>query len=1037
MNRSDWERRSALFDEAVERPADARSAWLSAIALSDPTHLNALKRMLAEFEKPPSLHGVAPSVAGLDSNHFEASLDAATSDSLQLQPGNRVGAWELVRKIGEGGMGEVWLASRSDGHYDGNAAIKFLRTGLGKSQIVERFLRERRLLARLTHPGIARLLDAGTHQDEPYLVMEYIEGQPITTWAAEHAPRVADRVALMLKVCRAAEYAHGQLIVHRDLKPSNVLVTGIGEPSLLDFGIAKLMDDEDDDYGTALTRMTGRGYTLGYCAPEQITGEPTGVAADVFSIGVLLFELLTGTLPFRPQHGREGRAALEHAIVHDDAKSVSRAVDDANTADTLSNARARPIDAGRARGDMEAIVARALRKNPADRYATVSALADDLDRWLNNMPVLARRGNWQYMTMLWLMRNRALAIVATAAFIAVGAGMVTALWQADRANDEAQRASDEAQRADQEKVTAIEQRRRAEIATAQATAALSESERAKRVALQAQKQADENARAALESAQLATRNELRSRKSEADAAAASGKAQSEAAKAKAVNQYLVTLFESADPEHTKGEKLTAREVLDTGAKSLAAQFANDPETLAELQAVLGQTYVGLSQPQTAIPLLTAAATATAKKYGPRSVEHARIVYTLARAEMETESFPDSERHYRAALEILEPVEGIASETNVVGTVNLSYALQKQGKFAEIDPLIAPVRAATIAQRGEKDWLFAEIENSRAVAMAAQSKVKEEQSILLNIEPLLQNPPPNKRSDALTIRNNLAVSFARTGNLAEAIPRVNGVLQGFIEHLGTEAELTMKVMWFAGDLRRQAGQYGECVTQFERLADLRARVTGEAHPLSVDVFSKVASCAQLAGNEALAGRFAARALANLPANDTPPQRNVLRTLLTLQIMAVDRAGAPASPALLPRARAVARGLNLALATPESLWMMAIVAHTAARAGDFKGALRTMDALLEKVPAFAGLPGVRAMHANLLLLDGQVEAARIEMVESHKLAKSRYAEAHPVNRVLDYVDAIIARPDERVAAQRALEGAAGRVARLPLAPNWFGL
>ncbi|MEQ1516658.1 MAG: serine/threonine-protein kinase, partial [Usitatibacteraceae bacterium] len=560
--------------------------------------------------------------------------------------------------------------------------------------MVERFLRERRLLARLTHPGIARLLDAGTYKNEPYLVMEYIDGEPITTWAVKHASKVTERVALMLKVCRAAEHAHGQLIVHRDLKPSNVLVRISGEPSLLDFGIAKLIDDEDDDYGTALTRMTGRGFTLGYCAPEQITGEPTGVAADVFSMGVLLFELLTGALPFKSEPGREGRAALEHAIVHNDARSLGRALDEAPAA----SVRLRPVDASKARGDLDAIVAKALRKNPADRYSTLSALADDLEKWMSNLPVHARRGNWQYMTMLWLKRNRALAIVGTAAFIAVSAGMVAAIWQADRANEEALRA-------DQEKEAAVEQRRRAEIATAQATAALAESDRAKSAALEAERQADRNA--------------VLARQSASAAAASSKSAQTETSKAKAVNQYLVTLFESADPEHTKGEKLTAREVLDTGTKSLSVQFANDPDTLAQLQGALGRSYVGLSQPQTAIPLLTTAVAHAARRYGPQSVEHARLEFSLARAQLETENFPAAEKHYRTSMAVLEPLDGLASEAIVQGKVNLAYSLQKQGKYAEVEPLILPVRAAIISQRGEKDWLFAEIENSRAVLYSAQ------------------------------------------------------------------------------------------------------------------------------------------------------------------------------------------------------------------------------------------------------------------------------------------------------------------------------
>ena len=1035
MNKTRWQQRAAAFDALIDLTDAEREARLVALAATDAAEAGALRKMLADFGVAGEAAAGPPSLAGLAAHAFEAELDAATTAGPPRAAGEDIGAWRLVRKIGEGGMGAVWLATRQDGHFEGQAAIKFLRTGPGNTEVMQRFLRERRLLARLTHPGIARLLDAGTHQGEPYLVMEYVDGEPITAWAAAHAPRVAERVALMLKVCRAAEHAHSQLIVHRDLKPSNVLVTRGGAPSLLDFGIAKLIDGGEGgtDAVTALTSLSGRGYTLGYCAPEQITGEPTGVAADVFAMGVLLFELLTGVLPFRAEAGRTGRAALEHAVVHGDAMSLGRALDEPVPA----GHGLRPSDATRARGDLEAIVSKAIRKNPSDRYATVTALADDLERWLGNMPVLARRGNWQYKTLLWLKRNRALAAVTAAAFLAVGAGLVVAVWQAERARNAAALAGAEALRADQEKTGAVEERRRAEIATAQANAALAESEAAKLSALQAQQQADANARTARESAQLASRNEQRSRAAEAAAAQSSRVAQSEAAKAKAVNQYLVTLFESADPERTRGEKLTAREVLDTAIKSLATQFANDPDTLAELQAVLGRTYAGLSLPQTAIPLLTAAAEAMAARPGRQSVEYARVVIALARAEMEAENFPDSEKHYREALPILEAVDGPASETVVMGKIVLAYALQKQGRFAEIDALIAPVRAAVIAQKGEKDWLFAEIENSRAIVSVSQGRVAEEQQILLGIEPLLANPPPGRRSDALTIRNNLAVSFVRTGNMKEAMLRSDAALAGFIAHLGAEAELTMKVMWFGADIRRLAGLYADCAAQFARLAELRARTTGETNPLTVDVFSKAAACAQLAGDDAAASRFAARAMAALPPTDLPPQRTVLRTLITLQFVAMDRADAPATPAMLARARSLATALNLAHATPEAMYMVSIEAIAAARSGDTKSALRSMDAIFAKVPAFGGLPSTRALHTYLLALDGQQSAARTGMIESRRLAKLRYAEGHPIFAVLEYVDAFIERPADRAAAKRALETAAGRTAHLPLAPNWFAL
>jgi eukaryotic-like serine/threonine-protein kinase len=445
LNKADWQRRSALFDEAVDLPASAREAWLKELATREPRHLEAVTRMLAEYARNADGAEAIPhntlSLMGVVAREFESKLEAATGDDLRLQPGEEIGAWRLKEKIGEGGMGAVWMAERHDGNYEGCAAIKFLRAGLGNTDVVERFLRERRLLARLTHPNIARLLDAGTYEGEPYLVMQFIEGAPITDWAAAHAPLAADRVALMLKVCRATEHAHGQLIVHRDLKPSNVLVDRSGEPSLLDFGIAKLIDDEDDDYGTALTRMTGRGFTLGYCAPEQITGEPTGVAADVFSIGVLLFELLTGSLPFKAE--REGRAALEHAIVHTDARSVSRALDTADEKKQIS----RPRDVDCARGDLDAIVAKALRKNPADRYATVSALAADLQAWLSGTPISIRAEDRSYRGRLWLKRNWLPASLGAVATAAVVLGLAVSLWQRSAALAAAKTAQEEAARA--------------------------------------------------------------------------------------------------------------------------------------------------------------------------------------------------------------------------------------------------------------------------------------------------------------------------------------------------------------------------------------------------------------------------------------------------------------------------------------------------------------------------------------------------------------------------------------------------------------
>ncbi len=1041
IDQAAWQRRAALFDEACDLSENARINWLAALSSNSPDDVVVVTKMLADYDHANSHAQTNLKIGGAAAQEFTAHLATATATKTSnLAAGEAVGPWQLLHKIGEGGMGEVWLAQRADSLFEGRAAIKFLRADLGlqgtslsdgQGQIVDRFLRERRLLARLTHPGIARMLDAGTHMGEPYLVMEHINGTPITTWAVAHAPRVVDRVNLLLKVCRATEHAHSQLIVHRDLKPNNVLVNAAGEPALLDFGIAKLIaeTEEDVDTQTALTRLNGRGYTLGYCAPEQITGEATSVGVDVFSIGVMLFEGLTGTLPFKNEGGR---AAIEHAIIHTEALSISKALE------SSKNKSACPIDAQNARGDLEAIVAKALRKNPADRYLTVSALASDLHRWLNNQPVLARRGNWQYMTKLWFKRNKALAIVGTAAFVAVNIGMVVARMQTVRANDEATRANLEAKRADSERETAIAQRRLAEIATAQTTSALADSEAAKANAIHAEKLAEQNAAAARASAKLAITNEVKSRAAEGVAANASQAAKSEAAKATAVSQYLVTLFESADPERIKGDKLTLREVLDAGAKNVNTQFANQPETLAEMQTVLGKTYVSLSQPATALPLLIAASRAAESKHGVASVAYARIRFIQAQAEADNELFADAVRSYEIVIPILRAVESPSGEILAKGIINWSYALQKQGKFAEAEQLLASLRAEIIGTLGDKSWAFAEVENARAVVYSGQGKAKEEVEILKSIEPLLKNPPSGRKADALTIRNNLAVGFGRTGNFAEASSRMEGVIADSIALLGDQAEITLRSMWFAGEMLRLQGRYHECAAQYNRLGELRVRASSESHALTVDVFSKTAYCATLSGDSALAEQNFKRARANLTASDEPPQRNVLRTLSTLLSITIDAGNIGEAQAIAGRLNALSKALNLSQGTPEGYNITVAAAIIQARKGNLAAAFAEIDKLA-KLPSFAGVATARAVNAYLMALDGQYDAAQKEMQTVRSLAKARFSATHPIHETFNYIDSLVAARDNKSAALAALttlEANARRTARLPLAPIWFG-
>ena len=444
MDRAHWQTLSQLLDEALPLDAPARRVWLDALRQHDAALAARLETLLARD------HDDAHSSPMTAARQFAQALEASETPRDAAQPGQLFGPWAVRHKLGSGGMGEVWLAERVDELYEGQAAIKLLKAGGEASRLVRRFARERKLLARLAHPGIARLLDAGVSNQQPYLVLEYVPGQPLLQYAHAAAPTVEARLHLVIAIAEAVGHAHSQLIVHRDLKPSNVLVTPQGEIKLLDFGIAGLLESAGEPAdtatsGTDLTRHDGRSLTLDYAAPEQVTGEATGVACDVFSLGVMLFELLSGQRPFA---GRQpGRAALEHAIVHDEPQRLSRVL----AGPPPAAAGARPSDVQRACGPLEAVIAKALRKQPEQRYTSVAAFAADLRRWLEHRPVGAVADDWRYRSRLWLRRNRVVMALSLAAVLSLAAGLVVSQQQLRRA--QAAEARAEAASATAESVT--------------------------------------------------------------------------------------------------------------------------------------------------------------------------------------------------------------------------------------------------------------------------------------------------------------------------------------------------------------------------------------------------------------------------------------------------------------------------------------------------------------------------------------------------------------------------------------------------------
>ena len=331
--------------------------------------------------------------------------------------------YRLLERLGEGGMGQVWLAEREDGGIRRRVALKMLRgADLPGTRERARFLAEGRILATLQHPNIAQLLDAGAGLDDrPFLAMEYVDGDHIDHWCDARGLGLRERIALFLKVCAAVAYAHARLVIHRDLKPANILVDATGEPKLLDFGIARLLDREDGSAG-ATTML--HAMTLAYASPEQIEGQPLGTASDIYALGVVLYELLTGVRPFAHLPNEHARSS---AIVSGEVAPPSRR---AQARADASSARARRA-ARRISPDIDAIALKALRREPAQRYASVGEFADDLRRHLAAQPVLARKDQFGYRAQRFLRRNR-WPIAAAAGVVALAGGFTWRTLLAER-----------------------------------------------------------------------------------------------------------------------------------------------------------------------------------------------------------------------------------------------------------------------------------------------------------------------------------------------------------------------------------------------------------------------------------------------------------------------------------------------------------------------------------------------------------------------------------------------------------------------------
>ncbi|MBS0614250.1 MAG: serine/threonine protein kinase, partial [Proteobacteria bacterium] len=446
VSRARWQEIRALFEEVVEAGTANRTQRLESIGASDP-ELRASVEALLSMDSIPK-------------DPLQQAIGVATEDLLEQHAdrliGTRVGPYRIMSVLGHGGTSTVYAAERVDAQFQQVVAIKVLHHATLHPRMRSRLHSERHILAKLEHPCIARLIDSGDLEDgTSYIVMEHVAGEDVLQYCDSRTLFVRERLELFIKVCEAVQYAHRNLIVHRDLKPGNILVTPEGNPKLLDFGIAKLLAPESLSHTLPVTRLQERVLTPENAAPEQILGRPVTTATDIYALGVLLYQLLSGRPPYR--FTSYSQLQLERAICMDDPPRPSQAVTAKIVGETdldrqrISDRRGLSPERLHVRlaGDLDAIIAMAMRKEPERRYASAQALAEDINRHLQAEPVLARHGDWRYNSAKFL-RRHFLAVSGVAALVLGLSGVAgITLWQNHRIEQARQATARERDRAQQ------------------------------------------------------------------------------------------------------------------------------------------------------------------------------------------------------------------------------------------------------------------------------------------------------------------------------------------------------------------------------------------------------------------------------------------------------------------------------------------------------------------------------------------------------------------------------------------------------------
>jgi serine/threonine-protein kinase len=774
-----WRRVESVLGQALEAPLDQRAEMLDRLCGGD-------AELRGEVEELLAAEASAPAFLDDSAARFAASsMDLPATEIPGIEPGARVGEYRLLREIGTGGMSRVFLAERTKEEFEQRVAVKILRAvALDAAQGLERFRFERLILASLDHPHIARILDGGTTAvGLPYLVMEYVEGAPITRYCAESGSGLEQRLGLARDVCEAVQYAHQRLIVHRDLKPSNILVTHEGQVKLLDFGIAKLLDPEALDFGSAAP-MTRTGLLLmtpDYAAPEQIRGGELTTASDVYSLGVLLYELLAGERPYRTEGSSPG--TIERLVCETDPPPPSSA-GLGEHGDAVPWRRA-------LRGDLDAVVLKALRKEPEERYGSARELAADLESYLEGLPVSAGPTTLVYRAKKFVRRHR-LPVLGGALFVVslIGFGAVTA-WQQSRTIRERDRA-----RAAEAKASAINRFLVEDLLSSASPEVAQGSE----VTVQ---EVVERATKRVEGS-FASQPEL------------------EASVRRALGEIHLGLGElgPAEGELARAEELFRAEL---GGKH--------PETL-ETQRLRAELALAREGPEAALEDLEAVLEAQRREFGVGDLRALETEGVLADALIQAGEYASAVERLKSALETLERESPDAWRQRLPLLALLAQANTRQRRWSEAEAVATRALRLQLQHLGPN---HPDVGTTLVVLGSAQTKSRRytdaEQNLLRALE-LQTRVVGASHPDTLGTLRELAVHYWDREDAETATVYAREQHQLTVEIYGENHPKSIRTMGMVALLQARAGRDDLALPIYRRLVEVNAESLGPSHPSTI-------------------------------------------------------------------------------------------------------------------------------------------------------------------------------------------------------------